>query len=263
MLRKRALTALAGIPVLLFFAYLGKYWYAIFILLLSLLAMGEFFALARKGGAKPVEIVAYPFIPVVLFAVYRSDLLLIVALWMLLFAILNLMPVFSQGSVKCWESALTFWGILYTVGLAGFLLAIRHLSDGFLLTLFLFFVIWAADICAYLIGRKMGKRPLAPRISPKKTIEGFLAGLAGSAVAGAALAFFLPLSFLGWQGGALLGVFCGFAGALGDLAQSALKRSVGAKDAGNLLPGHGGILDRFDSLFFTAPLYYLCLYYLI
>lgn len=263
MFKTRALTALAGIPVLLFFAYLGKYWYAILILSLSLLALREYFALVRKSGWKPVEIVAYIFIPAALFTVYRYDTSLIVLLWALLFAVLNLIPVFFQDSVKYWESVITFWGIIYTGGLAGFLLAIRLLPDGFLLTLFLFFVIWAADVFAYLTGRKMGKKPLAPKISPKKTVEGFLAGLAGSAVIGSALMFYFPLPYLGWQGGALLGIFSGLIGALGDLSQSALKRSVGAKDSGNLLPGHGGILDRFDSLFFTAPFYYLCLYYLI
>lgn len=252
-----------GIPVLLFFVYMGKYWYAILILSLSLLATREYFALAGKGSPGAIKIVAYAFVPLALFAVYRNDLFLILLLWVFFFAILNLIPVFSRSSVKYWESAMAFWGILYTAGLAGFVLAIRLLPDGLMLTLFLFFVIWAADICAYLIGRKIGKRPLAPRISPKKTVEGFLAGVLAGTLMGAVLMFFSPLPFLGWRGGGLLGALCGLAGALGDLSQSALKRSVGAKDSGNLLPGHGGILDRFDSLLFAAPLYYFCLYFLI
>ncbi|HHU75611.1 MAG TPA: phosphatidate cytidylyltransferase [Firmicutes bacterium] len=263
MLRTRALTALAGIPVLLFFAYLGKYWYAFLILSISLLALKEFIALTRKKNTGLMGAIAYLFVPAALYAVYLRDLSLIIFFWMLLFAILNLVPVFMQGGVKYWESAVTFWGILYTVGLPGFLLAIRFLQDGFLLTLLLFFAIWAADICAYLFGRKIGKTPLAPKVSPKKTVEGFLAGLVASTIAGAALMFFFPLACLGWPGGALLGAFCGFAGALGDLGQSALKRSAGVKDSGSLLPGHGGILDRFDSLLFAAPFYYFFLFYLI
>lgn len=261
MLKTRALTALAGMPVLLFFAYLGKYWYAILILFLSFLALREYFALARKGGWKPFETAGYIFIPAVLLAVYQSNLLLVISILVLLFAFLNFLPVFFQGRVKYWESAVTFWGIIYTGGLAGFLLAIRLLPDGFLLTIFLFFVIWSADIFAYLVGRKFGKRPLASRISPKKTVEGFLAGLTGSAVIGSALMFFFPLPYLNWQGGALLGFLSGFVGTIGDLSQSAMKRSVGAKDSGSLLPGHGGILDRFDSLFFTAPFFYFYLYF--
>ena len=143
------------------------------------------------------------------------------------------------------------------------MLAIRLLPDGFLLTLFLFFVIWAADVFAYLVGSKIGKRPLAPRISPKKTVEGALAGLLGSTLVGLTLMFFSPLPYLGWQGGALLGFFSGLLGTAGDLSQSALKRSVGVKNSGDILPGHGGILDRFDSLLFTAPFFYIYLHYLI
>ncbi len=262
-LKTRALTALAGIPVLLLFAYLGQYWYGLFILALSLLGVREYFALVKKGGWKPFELAGYLFIPLALLAVYQSNLLLIKTLWMLFFASLSLLPVFSQGKVKYWESAVTLWGIIYTGGLAGFLLAIRLLPDGFFLTIFLFFVIWAADVFAYLVGRKIGKRPLAPGISPRKTVEGAMAGLAGSTLLGSALMFFSPLPYLSWQGGALLGLFSGLLGILGDLSQSALKRSVGAKNSGNLLPGHGGILDRFDSLLFTAPFFYIYLHYLI
>lgn len=263
MLKTRALTAIAGMPVLLFFAYLGKYWYAILILSLSFLALREYFVLARKGGWKSFEMAGYIVIPAVLIAVYQSNMLLVISILIFLFAFLNLLPVFSGGSARYWESAVTFWGIIYTGGLAGFLLAIRLLPDGFLLTLFLFFVVWSADIFAYLAGRKFGKRPLAASISPKKTVEGFLAGLAGSTVIGSALMFFFPLPYLSWQGGALLGFLSGFVGTLGDLGQSAMKRSVGAKDSGSLLPGHGGILDRFDSLFFTAPFFYFYLRYFI
>lgn len=263
MFKTRALTALAGIPVLLFFAYLGDYWYGIIILFLSLLGVKEYFAIVKKGGFKPVELAGYVFIPLALFVVYQSNLLLIISLWMLFFASLSLFPVFFQTRVKYWESTITFWGIIYTGGLASFLLAIRLLPDGFLLTLFLFFVIWAADVFAYLVGSKIGKRPLAPRISPKKTVEGALAGLLGSTLVGLTLMFFSPLPYLGWQGGALLGFFSGLLGTAGDLSQSALKRSVGVKNSGDILPGHGGILDRFDSLLFTAPFFYIYLHYLI
>jgi len=115
------------------------------------------------------------------------------------------------------------------------------------------------DTAAYFVGRSLGRHKLAPRLSPKKTWEGALGGLAG-AIVGSLLAILLlglPIS-LGL--GALLGVVGGIVGPLGDLAESSIKRQVGLKDAGSIIPGHGGVLDRADSLLFTAPaLYYLVL----
>ena len=262
MLKTRTLTALAGIPVLLFFAYLGGYWYGALLLAISLVGVKEYFALVRKGGWNPFDMAGYLFIPLGLFAVFQGNLLLIIILWMLFFASLSLFPIFSSGKVKYWESAVTFWGIVYNGGPAGFLLSIRFMEDGFILTIFLFLAIWASDVFAYIVGGKLGKRLLAPKISPKKTVEGAVAGLVGSTLAGFLLMFFAPLPYIEWPQGALLGFLCGLSGMLGDLSQSAMKRSVGAKDSGDLLPGHGGILDRFDSLFFAAPFFYIYLHYL-
>ena len=248
--------------MLLFFVWLGDWWYGALLLAISLVGIKEYFTLTRKGGWNPFDTAGYLFVPLALFAVYQGNLLLIIILWMLFFASLSLFPVFSSGKAKYWDSAITFWGIVYTGGPAGFLLATRFMEDGFILTIFLFLAIWASDVFAYLIGGKFGKRLLAPKISPKKTIEGAVAGLAGSTIVGSLLMLFLPLSYLDWRQGALLGFLCGLTGMLGDLSQSAMKRSVNAKDSGDLLPGHGGVLDRFDSLFFAVPFFFIFLHYL-
>jgi phosphatidate cytidylyltransferase len=110
---------------------------------------------------------------------------------------------------------------------------------------------WGSDTSAYFVGRKFGKTKLAPRISPKKTLEGAAGGLAASVVCAVIMSFFIPgLSFLD---AIALGIIAGAAGQAGDLWVSVLKRSSGVKDAGGILPGHGGILDRADALAFTAP----------
>ena len=116
------------------------------------------------------------------------------------------------------------------------------------------FCVWATDTFAYFVGRAIGKHKLAPSLSPKKTVEGALGGLIGAAIVGAFMAQRLGVSP---AFGATLGGVAGIMGPLGDLWESALKREQGIKDFGAMLPGHGGVLDRFDSLLFVAPFAYL------
>ncbi len=262
MLRERVWTALMGIPLLVFLAYMGGYWYGLVILIISILGLKEYYSLMKIGGWKPDKMAGYFFLPLNLLAVYKANPTLILTLWVFIFITFALFPIFFFTKTAYWEAALSFWGVFYTGGLLSFLAAIRLLPAGFHLTLFLFVIVWSADILAYFTGRKLGKIPLAPGISPKKTLEGTIGGLCGSTLAGLLLAQFLPLDFLSSFTGAILGLLVGLAGAIGDLNQSALKRGVNVKDAGDLLPGHGGILDRFDSLLFATPIFYLVICYL-
>ena len=120
-----------------------------------------------------------------------------------------------------------------------------------------FVLIWLNDTGAYLVGRKLGRHPLAPRISPKKTWEGWFGGLLGSVMAALLLRLWMPIE-APWV---LLAVVASVFGPLGDLAESALKRRAGAKDSGTILPGHGGVLDRFDSHIFAAPIAAILLHF--
>jgi phosphatidate cytidylyltransferase len=139
--------------------------------------------------------------------------------------------------------------MVYCCVLLGFLVWLpRHL------VLVLMGTIWAGDAAAYYGGRALGRHKLAPTISPNKTVEGSIAGLAGSVLAGVGLGSLLlsfPIALL-----AIASFAAGIAGQLGDLAESALKRSAGVKDSSSLLPGHGGMLDRLDSLLFAAPVFF-------
>jgi phosphatidate cytidylyltransferase len=254
---KRTVTIIIGVPFIIFFVFLGGYWFGLLVLIISLLGLKEYYSLMKKGGWKPVKALGYFFISLALYAAYKGNLSLIVFLWVFFFAAYNLVHIFLP-KVKYWESAISFWGIISTGGMGSFLLATRLLPEGFLATVFFFIFIWVTDIMAFLVGSLTGRTPLAPQISPKKTVEGAIGGLTGSTLTGLILACFFPLFFHGYLSGMLLGLATGVIGSLGDLSQSALKRSAGAKDSGDFLPGHGGILDRFDSLFFAAPFYYLC-----
>ena len=162
------------------------------------------------------------------------------------------------------SDSITFFGAVFLSTLLGFLVGLRRLGDelGAKLIFFLFLVVWGGDAAAYYLGRLFGRHPLAPRVSPKKTIEGALGGFLGS-WAGAQLArvwFFPEMTPLdGWILGGLL---CA-SGILGDLVESVWKRGAGAKDSATWVIGHGGILDRCDSLLFGGPiLYYYFLHWM-
>lgn len=153
------------------------------------------------------------------------------------------------------DGAMTLFGVLYLGLTLGMLSMTRLLPQGEWLIFFLLLVTWASDTGAYYVGTLFGRHRLAPTISPKKTVEGLVGGLIGAIiVAYAARWWFLPeLSGLDCL---ILGTLLTLTGLWGDLAESAMKRSVGIKDSGGILPGHGGMLDRLDSLLFTAPVFY-------
>lgn len=161
-----------------------------------------------------------------------------------------------QGAIN--QIAYTLLGVFYVAGLLGFFLLLRNLPEGQFLIFFVFVVIWLGDTAAYYAGRSLGKTRLAPHISPNKTVEGAIAGLGGSLLGGAAAHFWF-LGKISLIHCLIVAVICGIIGQFGDLAESVLKRNTGTKDSGALIPGHGGILDRLDSLMFAGPAFY-CYY---
>ena len=156
------------------------------------------------------------------------------------------------------DAAVVGFGVFYIAWLLGHLIPIRQLDQGPLLIFFLFLVTWGNDTAAYYAGTFWGRHPMAPVTSPRKTWEGAAGGVLGSlGVALACRAWFLPS--LSAANAVTIGIVLSIAGPLGDLCESLLKRSAGVKDSGALIPGHGGILDRIDSLIFTTPAFYYCL----
>lgn len=165
-----------------------------------------------------------------------------------------------RGAIN--QMAYTLLGVFYVAGLLGFFVLLRNLEGGQYLIYFVFIVIWMGDTAAYYGGRRFGKTRLAPHISPNKTVEGAIAGLGGSLVGGVAAKFWflghIPLIHC-----LIVTLICGIIGQFGDLAESVLKRNTGTKDSGTLIPGHGGILDRLDSLMFAAPVFYCYYHWLV
>ena len=161
-------------------------------------------------------------------------------------------PVVTRRVPEGEPAAVTLFALTYVAWLLGHALLLHGLPDGGALVLFLLGMTWTGETAAYAVGSTLGKHPLAPRISPRKTVEGSVAQVAGSVLAALVLgAWLVPAWSVAERVGA--GVLLGVMGQVGDLAESAIKRSVGTKDAGDLIPGHGGVLDRLDGLLFNTP----------
>jgi len=247
---KRLLTAAVGIPaVLLLTIYAPNWLFALVVAACAALMLNEFLNLsAASGRTRPGRW----FLPVgaAVTAAFASTASVVVETLGVVSILLMTVVVFRTPIAKALDSVTTgLAGTLYCCVLMGFLVALPRRS-----ILVLFAIIWLGDSLAYYGGRAFGRHPLAPSVSPKKTIEGAIAGLIGSILGGALMgAWLLEQPWLYMAG---IGLLTGAVGQIGDLAESALKRSAGVKDSSSILPGHGGILDRFDSLLFAAPLYY-------
>ncbi len=166
--------------------------------------------------------------------------------------------VFTFPKYNTEHATLTFFGLFYVVIMLSFIYQIRIMEGGAFIVWLAFIGSWGSDTCAYLVGRKIGKHKMAPILSPKKSIEGLFGGILGAALLGFLYATFLNQYIEGFANPqlsfAIIGGCSAVISQIGDLAASAIKRNHEIKDYGNLIPGHGGILDRFDSLIFTAPI---------
>ncbi len=256
MLKKRILSFIVLIGIIAG-TILVDWLCGIFIAAFIAVGMYEFFAMLEHKGIRAYKyfgIAAGIMIPLSIILRFEST-----KGWELFFIILALLILIlmqfrrRQNSGAVVDISTTLFGILYISWFFSFLIRIRYMPQGLGLLAAVLLITKLGDIGAYLIGVRFGKTPLMPRISPKKSVEGALAGLAFS-VAGA----FMSQKFLNFNYAhlAAVGITLGILGQLGDLSESLIKRDCEVKDSGNILPGMGGILDEIDSLLFTAPVFY-------
>jgi len=220
------------------------------------LALFEFYRMCFGGRSHSLLIgIGLTGFAALILVTHRPDILVPILLATLI-GIISV-PLLSRVSLEqsLRDSAVTLFGVLYLGLTLSTLSMTRLLPQGEWLIFFLLLVTWASDTGAYYVGTLYGRHRLAPTISPKKTVEGLVGGFFGAIiVAYAARWWFLPeLSSLDCL---ILATLLTITGLWGDLTESAMKRSVGMKDSGGILPGHGGMLDRLDSLLFTAPVFY-------
>lgn len=168
--------------------------------------------------------------------------------------------VFTFPKYKIHEVAIGFFGIFYVAIMLSYVYRIRILDNGAYLVWLTFISAWGSDTCAYCVGMLIGKHKFLPKLSPKKSLEGCIGGVLGAALIGFIYATIFKDNLIGMSNpGVAFAIICGCSSVisqLGDLAASAIKRNYDIKDYGKLIPGHGGILDRFDSIIFVAPIVY-------
>jgi len=265
---KRILTALVALPILLYTVWSQTpYFFVVLTAGAVVVALVEFYSIAAKAGCKPQSESGYAAALIVIASfVFDEPVLTVAALAALVIWSLGA-AIFRPDNLKTALSSVsaTVFGVIYVALLAACLIGVRMIPDSAtktlvphlaskMLTMF-FAIVMLTDTGAYYTGRTLGRHKLAPRVSPGKTIEGAIGGFVTAVVAGflCKLTFFpeIPIAHAMALGAAL-----GVIGQFGDLAESLLKRGANVKDSGTLLPGHGGMLDRVDSLLFCAPVLY-------
>lgn len=253
--RRRTITALLALPIALALIYAGHWWFLGGVALVTGIAGLEFSRIMERGGYRPMPYLILTLIFFLLADSYWPALRLLkpgLTLLIILSLLSQLFRLRSPAPTVDW--ALTLAGGLYIGWGMAHLVALRQLADGLSWVLLALFATWGADTLAYFVGRSLGRHKLWPRISPKKSWEGFAGGVIGSVVGGGLIVIAFPS--IGWQTGLVIAGVVTVADLFGDLAISMMKRHVGVKDTSNLLPGHGGFLDRMDSVLLVSMVVY-------
>ncbi len=267
----RVLVSIFGIPIILAIVYFGGLFFAGFILLVSLLAQIEFYSMVKKNEmsvyflpgllAGIVWILGVQFFPGYLFEIFLG-------LGIMIF-LLNLSGLI-EGSTK--KLSVTLVGFIYIPVFLSCMIMLRNIpgyvemdeSQGFNLILLLLVTIWICDTFAYFFGSWFGKKKIAPKISPNKSIVGSVSGLVGAIVVGLVFYLFnLKPDFMNFMQIIIFVIIAGVVSQLGDFTESVFKRDNKIKDSGKILLGHGGVLDRFDTFFITAPVIYIYVFFII
>jgi phosphatidate cytidylyltransferase len=262
MLRKRVITALWGLPLLIAVVWFDKPlpWFTVFIAVWGLLAAYEFFRLVGVSGIYSLTVFGLFFTLLVILSPHCPSPFaapLLVTLAMVLPLIWLVLRQRVEGAFTGWAWMVA--GFLYVGWMLSFLVDLR-LEAGRNWVFFALFVTFGSDTAAYFIGRVLGKHRLTPQISPHKSWEGAMGGLLGAVAVSLLFTLSTPLHIaLSIGQGIVLALLVSVFGQIGDLAESLLKRNTGVKESGNSIPGHGGFLDRMDSVVFagvTVHLYY-------
>ena len=267
MFAKRILVTLVLLPIGIVAIQLGGWFFTAILVVLFGLAAWEYQKLMHTSGLQPgsVLVVAGTLLLIVQREIngFESGPLLLSL--MVLTGMTYHMRAFERGrDQSATDLGATLLGIIYLGWIGAYLISLRNLPGGLWWTYLTLFTVWIADASAYLVGVRWGRHTLSPRLSPKKTWEGYLGSIAGGILCGTALGWLFPkfgADLPAWSG-LWVGLAMGALPTLGDLGESMIKRQAGAKDSSHLLPGHGGFFDRIDTWIWAGVIsYYMILYF--
>jgi phosphatidate cytidylyltransferase len=267
----RVLASIVFIPCFIVITWRGGYHFLVLVDIVIFIGLWEFYGMMEAKGIRPYRAIGIlSGLALSWYVYFRNGVYANLFLTLGLLAIMTLELTRRDSRNAIYHISTTMLGVFYVAFLASHLIALRELplavdldySLGKSFVFLAFVVTWACDTGAYFVGTCCGRHRLLPRVSAKKTVEGSVGGLV-FAVAGAVVAKYTFAGYLGnWQAG-ILGLSAGVVGQLGDLVESMIKRDAEVKDTSGIIPGHGGVLDRFDGLLFTAPLIYYYLKFII
>jgi phosphatidate cytidylyltransferase len=271
MLLKRILVAIVLLPIGVALILLGGLPYALMVALILGIAAWEYVQLFHAGGLRPSGVLVVA--GTLLFAFARALSGFESSDWLVSLMVLASMAyhlvAFERGrDQSATDFAVTLAGILYMGWIGAYLISLRNLPEGKWWVLMVLPAVWLADSGAYFVGRSFGRHKMSPRLSPNKSWEGYLGGVLVATLGGALLAMVWSI----WTGpgsditpfrGAIMGFVLAVVTPLGDLGESMIKRQVGVKDSGKLLPGHGGAFDRIDSWLWAGVIGYYLIAWLV
>ncbi len=250
-MKTRVLAALIALPLAVIPIWLGGIWCALLFLAVAIVAGLEFYNILGVAGFHPNLWVGLAWITAFVAYGWDPDLFPLAAVLMLgLIVSLTAALRNQENPAGAWMS--TSMVAIYLGVATGQTLILRQSPEGLWWLVYGLAVVWINDSMAYFVGVTWGQHKLSPRLSPKKSWEGTVGGWVGATLSSVAVVWLTPLPNLWWQA-ALFGTACGVLALLGDLAMSMVKRQAGVKDSGHFMPGHGGILDRLDSMLFVLP----------
>ena len=274
MFKKRVISGAVLVIMIILMNYIGSFVMGIALLLIAEQGLFEFYRTVRVYGGKSeghniLEIIGYIGTAVYFTAemfIENNGLLKLYLILCIVFVAMLAAYVFTFPRFESQVTVRAFFGFMYIPVMLGFIYMTRMMEYGIYLVWMIYIASWICDTCAYLVGMKFGKHKLAPVLSPKKSIEGAIGGIVGAALFSLLFSYVFTRAY-GTEHNAFIFLFIGLvasvASQVGDLAASAFKRNYDVKDYGTMIPGHGGIMDRFDSVIFTAPMIYflaaLCL----
>lgn len=256
MLKTRIITALIGIPLILAILYLGGIYWMVFFALLGIGGLYEFNRMVNKEYQASL-LLGIILMLIVMFNIYNTLLLPTLVLFTMCLVI-YLVTRFPQVSIV--DLSLSIFPALYLGFSLSFAILLNYEPHAFIIMLAVFLFTWSSDIGGYAFGRLWGKNKLAPHLSPNKTWEGSMGGIILTVITAVVFFNIYNVGNINLYTTILLGIISSIAAQLGDLFISSVKRIFAVKDSGNLIPGHGGILDRFDSFLLVLPVIYSCIY---